>query len=369
MDARLERWAEFAGLLIWLAVGIPAGAGNLVVDPGAAWWICYLAYGAVLVIAAMTHRADWFSRLTMIQVPLGVAAFVLDPGYGFSSVLLIVSAAAAALVWRTRWALLTVAGQTATVGLARIVHDHGPTDLLPVAEAALFAGFQLFAVSMVKLAHGERRARRELAAANVALAAAQLQLTESARVAERLRIARDMHDVVGHQLTALAVNLEVAAHLDDASIRASVAQSHDLAKAALSDLRGAVSRMRVSSVDSLEVQLKTMLREVPGLTVHLSVDPGLVIGQLDRDEAVLRCCQEIVTNAVRHARASQVWITVARTDAGIVVLGRDDGRGSAGAQPGHGLLGMRERFEALGGTLAICPASRDGFQVEARLPR
>jgi signal transduction histidine kinase len=283
-------------------------------------------------------------------------------------VLLVVSAVAAALLLPLSATLAVVAAQAlAMVGL-RTIRGHGPTDLLPIAEAGIFAGFQLFAVTMVESGLRERRRRSELAALNVELTAAQARLTESTRAAERLRIARDMHDTLGHQLTALAVNLEVASHLVDGPAREPVEQSRLLAKQTLRDVRSAVSQMR-DRPTHLDAALSGMFGTVPGLSIHLSVDPSITAGDPARDEALLRCSQEIVTNAIRHADADNVWITISQTDDAILVLGRDDGHGPHGdhhVTAGNGLRGMRERFEQLGGTVNFSAAG--GFTVEAKLP-
>ena len=111
-----------------------------------------------------------------------------------------------------------------------------------------------------------------------------------------------------------------------------------------------------------------MFKDVPGLTVHVTVASDLPAGEPARDETLVRCSQEIVTNAIRHAGAENVWITIGHGESGILVLGRDDGRGSPRATPGNGLLGMRERFEQLGGAVTFGASPIGGFEVEARLP-
>jgi len=371
MHSRFHQWIGFAGLLIWVAVGLPVAAADLVVRPGLGWWAIYLLYGGILAVGlvpAVDRQRRLALGLLFAQLLTGLAVFALDGGYGFSSVLLVVSAVAAALLLPLRATLAVVAAQSlAMVGL-RTTWGHGPTDLLPIAEAGIFAGFQLFAVTMVESGLRERRRRSELAALNVELTAAQARLTESTRAAERLRIARDMHDTLGHQLTALAVNLEVASHLVDGPAREPVEQSRLLAKQTLRDVRSAVSQMRDRPTD-LDAALSGMFGTVPGLSIHLSVDPSISAGDPARDEALLRCSQEIVTNAIRHADADNVWITISQTDDAILVLGRDDGHGPHGGHlvtAGNGLRGMRERFEQLGGTVNFSAAG--GFTVEAKLP-
>ncbi len=126
---------------------------------------------------------------------------------------MILNGCCAAFVLPIRVTAGLVAVQTLAIAVSRSLWDHGPTDLMPVAEAGVFAGFQIFAVLMIEIGLRERRARAELAALNLELSTAQTRLAESSRTAERLRIARDMRDAIGHELTALAVHLEVAAHL------------------------------------------------------------------------------------------------------------------------------------------------------------
>jgi signal transduction histidine kinase len=371
MISRLEQLAVGAGLLIWAAVGVPVFAGDLAVPPSPAWWVAFGIFGAALWVSALpavTRQPRLVRILLAVQVAAGLAAFVLDAGYGFSSVFLVVSAGAAALllpVWQT---LVVIAGQTAVVGLGRALWDHGPTDFLPVTEAAIFAGFQLFTLAMVESALRERRSRAELAALNVELTGAQARLAESSRAAERLRISRDLHDLMGHQLTALAVNLEVASHLVEGPAAEHVDRCRILAKEMLTDVREVVSQLRDPPLD-LETTLRSVLGAVPGLAIHLAVDPRLAPGDARRAEALLRCTQEIVTNTVRHAGAENLWIGISQSSDGILVRAEDDGHGSPhDVSPGNGLTGMEERLAQLGGSVTYRSRSGSGFGVQAVLP-
>src|SRR6185295_3006205 len=116
----------------------------------------------------------------------------------------------------------------------------------------------------------------------------------------------------------------------------------------------------------LREALRTLVEDLPGLTVHLALPDRLVIDDAARAHCVLRCVQEIVTNTLRHARADNLWITIEQDDSGITVDTRDDGRGAAAVEPGNGLSGMRARLEELGGFLRIAPAP--SFAVTAQLP-
>jgi signal transduction histidine kinase len=370
MTVRLERWAAAAGLVCWAAIGVPVVAGNLIVAPSGWWWVAYLTYGLLLGVAMLpprAHLAPLSSALLAAQLLAGAAAFVLDGGYGFSSAFLIMNVAAAALLLPLWMTGTLIAAQTVLIVAARWWWNHGPTDFLPIVEAAVFAALQVFVAAMVEVARRERRARAEAAALTVELTAAQSRLAEASRTTERLRIARDMHDTIGHQLTALAVNLEVATHLADGAAAAHVERSRRLAKEMLRDVRELVSRTREPELD-LQSALHSLFSGVPGLAVHLSVDSHLRVTDTAQVEAVLRCAQEVLTNTLRHADASNLWVTLTQTSDRIDVRARDDGRGDSRVNAGHGLTGMRERFEELGGTVDFHTRAGAGFQVDASLP-
>jgi signal transduction histidine kinase len=370
MTIRLELWGAAAGLVCWAAVGVPVLAGDLVVAPSGWWWAAYLTYGLLLGVAVLPLRAHLASLspvLLAAQLLAGAAAFVLDGGYGFSSALLIINVGTAALLLPLWMTGALVAAQTVLIVAARWWWNHGPTNFLPMVEAAVFAALQVFVAAMVEVARRERRARAKAAALTVELTAAQSRLAEASRTTERLRIARDMHDTIGHQLTALAVNLEVATHLADGAAAAYVERSRRLAKDMLSDVRELVSRTREPELD-LQSALHSLFSGVPGLAVHLTVDSQLQVTDTAQVEAVLRCAQEVLTNTLRHSSASNLWVTLTQTSDRIDVCARDDGRGDSRVNAGHGLTGMRERFEELGGTVDFHTRAGAGFQVDASLP-
>lgn len=100
--------------------------------------------------------------------------------------------------------------------------------------------------------------------------------------------------------------------------------------------------------------------------MHLTVADDLPDLDDETTEAVVRCVQEMLTNAVRHAQAENVWVDVTSPAGGLVVAARDDGRGSDRVVPGYGLTGMRERVHALSGRLEV--DGSDGFRVTVVLP-
>ena len=212
------------------------------------------------------------------------------------------------------------------------------------------------------------RARDELSKVNSELRATQSLLAENTRVAERVRIARDLHDVVGHHLTALTLNLEVATHLTEGRALEHVQQAHSLAKLLLADVREVVSDMRESDRVDFSRALQTLVEGVPEPRIHLELGEDAAMTDPRKAQVLLRCVQEIITNSVRHARARNLWISLQITPNSLLLSANDDGRGADEIEPGNGLLGMRERLEQLGGRLEIESSHGAGFGLQAWMP-
>jgi signal transduction histidine kinase len=238
-----------------------------------------------------------------------------------------------------------------------------------IASAGAFGGFQLFAVAAASLALSESRAVQALASTNAELTATRELLAENTRVAERLRISRDLHDTLGHHLTALSIQLEVASRLSDGAAANHIAEAHAIAKLLLAEVRSVVSTLRGGSRIDLSQALRA-LSVVPGpLSIHLDMPERLVLNDAAQAHTLLRCVQEIITNTARHASAENLWITIAQRADGIDLQARDDGRGSIDVQWGNGLRGMRERFEEYAGRIEVRSTPGQGFEVRGFMPR
>ncbi len=191
---------------------------------------------------------------------------------------------------------------------------------------------------------------------------------EHGRLAERLRIARELHDSVGHRLTALGMHLEVASRQGRPEPGESLVAARELARGAMTDLRTAVERLRDDDRIDVAAALQLLAADIPSPRIHLRVPERVCADDPAAALTLLRLAQEIITNAVRHSRADNVWIDVATLDSGIEVSARDDGVGTDAVRPGNGLRGMRERLEGAGGRLSIVTALGAGFRVLATLP-
>lgn len=196
---------------------------------------------------------------------------------------------------------------------------------------------------------------------------------------ERLRIARDLHDVVTHSMVAINVQAGVAAHLldrDTEQARASLLDIKRVSGEALSDLRSALDVVRgddrgapvaptarLPRVDELATGLRAA-----GVVVDTTVDAGVDRLPPEVDEAAFRIVQEALTNVLRHARPRRATVSV-RADGDLVQVDvRDDGRSATHGPHGNGITGMHARAAALGGTVTAGPGPEGGWHVAARIP-
>jgi signal transduction histidine kinase len=219
----------------------------------------------------------------------------------------------------------------------------------------------------------------ELEAAKAALEAAQRREAEVAVLRERERLARDLHDSLGHALVALSVQLEAVQRLyrvDPEQASAQVDEMKALTRSSMDALRRSLAGLRAPGLGdrALGPALQALcidLGERTGAQIHCQIDEGVNYVNTTLAEALWRVTQEALTNVERHAQASRLQVSLACEPSGVVLRVRDDGIGlspEAESSPDHfGLRGMRERVEGLGGTLSL-RGDRDGTLVEACLP-
>ena len=231
------------------------------------------------------------------------------------------------------------------------------------------------------------RARRlhteALEAKNRALEAAQHELARQAVTEERLRIARELHDVVAHSMSVVAVHAgtgRMVAAADPAAAERALATIEETTRSALAEMRQLLGVLR--SGDGVEPaalvpapglgDLDSLVAEVgrSGVDVELRVHGDRPAVPPGVDLSAYRVVQEALTNVLKHAGPARAVVDVRYTETCVTVEVTDDGRGSAApASPGgHGLAGMRERVAVHGGELDAGPLEAGGFRVAARFP-
>lgn len=186
---------------------------------------------------------------------------------------------------------------------------------------------------------------------------------------ERLRIARELHDVLGHNLALINVQAGAALHGKDAAkSEEALATIKRTSKDALRELRATLGMLRQADTPSL-ARVAELAESVggSGLTVRTEIDGTARELPPDVEHAAFRVVQEALTNVARHAAARTVVVRIGYTDHDVSVQIDDDGKGGK-AKPGNGIRGMAERAAALGGELTAAGREDGGFRVRARLP-
>ncbi|HEU4969095.1 MAG TPA: sensor histidine kinase [Sphingomonas sp.] len=375
MTGRFRHWHNWifcvAALAVWLAVGWPVlerlitGAtvrGSAVPDH---WLVPFTLFGAA-VLAAMGLRPRPSLQWTLLCVQLAaVVTMAITVPWAQMSYFLIIIAWQVAMVTTAGKALGWAGFQTLAI-VAALTQTLNP-DFCWVIGNSL--ALQLLLVFTAQALRREAEMARALAQTNRELRSAQAIIANTARDAERLRISRELHDAWGHELTALGLQLEIASHVTGSG-RANdhVMQAKRLARTLLAKVRDVVSALREAERCDLKEALEALAQSIPSPVVHVELSPDVMVGP-DQAHALIRCAQEVVTNSVKHASASNLWLQVTSSGEGVRLVARNDGSPrSAASPPGSGLLGMRERLEHLGGRLAVRKGGDSVFTVDAWLP-
>ncbi|MGN6228679.1 sensor histidine kinase [Dyella sp.] len=378
------RVLRYTGLFTYLCVSLPLWPGNWSLAQVSAWWsnptlsgwiISYLLYGLAYVLLTQPSRIDPSGSrrpvtkiLLMVTITVSAVAVGWFSQSGLSAMLMLVIAVV------LPWHIPVTAGLVWLLGenllLIPVIASYpGWTVGTAILQVCMYMGLSalVFITSTVATQQAEEReAQRRL---NSELRATRALLAESTRIAERMRIARELHDLIGHHLTALSLNLEVASHLANDKAAEHVRKAQATAKHLLSDVREAVSELRQDDAIDLTQALRSLIEGVPGLDVHVQTPPRFSVEDPRRAQVLLRCAQEIITNTARHAGARNLWLHFAYAEDGMLGLhARDDGRGAANYTPGNGMSGMRERLAEFGGSVMVDTGAMQGFALTVRLP-
>lgn len=380
-DRRIEQHEliRWAGLFTWACVAIP-----LVMMPFyygeqldlwsySIWVAAQVAFGAAYWTLARSLGQAALGRglvVALLLVMTGAALVVSHASEsGLGGILVLIVSGLLPWVLPTHAGIWWLVGMN--LGLSAVFATMPDSSLLSaLLYCALYLGYSSFTFVLSLVARREADSRFELRQLNSELRATRELLAESSRIAERVRIARDLHDVVGHHLTALSLNLETASHLAEGKAKEHVDRSQSLARLLLSDVREVVGQMRQQDDElNLSQAIERLAEGLPSPRVHLDMPAHFAVKDPQRAQVIMRCVQEIITNAVRHARARNLWIRFEEGPDGLTLSARDDGRGADDAAAGHGLTGMRERLKQFGGRLKWESESGRGFRLEAWLPQ
>lgn len=373
------RVLRLAGLFTWVMVGLPLAYSqfeNLHSRGDMGGWavllfVAYLSFGTSYYWLTHILRSDsptsWLDRGLLLLTISALGVSFLS-GSGLGSILMMVAAGVIPWMLSVRLGVLWLLVSQLAVAPVYYLLLRFPL-FEAVMQSLLYGGFSMFIFVTSLVARQQTEARDEQRRLNSELRATRALLAESARVNERTRISRELHDLLGHQLTALTLNLEVAGHLAEGQALEHVKRSHTLAKLLLGNVREVVSQLRETGAIDLAAALRPLTENVPSLDIQLEIEDPLNVEDPQRAHVLLRCTQEIITNAVRHAGARHLWIKVYREAPDrVVVEARDDGVGADMVNVGNGLRGMRERLQQCGGQLQIETRPGEGFRLRATVP-
>jgi signal transduction histidine kinase len=281
------------------------------------------------------------------------------------AVLLVLVAAQMPAAEAPRWGA-AVLGFANVVLLALFIQFYPPVKALQMEIAYL--AFQLFAALVTAYAYRAFEARAATLRINGELMATRRLLEESARTEERLRLSRELHDIMGHKLTALKLQLALQTRGTAVPRDSPLHHCARITDELLVDVRGVVSSLRESDGIDLHQALRALDPGLPTPRVIFDLDSTVRVPDIRQAEAMLRCAQEGLTNALRHSGAAEVRVTLAGSGEALTLTVVDDGNGSV-IEPGNGLIGLKERLQQLGGQLRIDIRAPRGLALVAILPR
>lgn len=362
----LVRMAGFAGVLA-LLVGVDAMERRRYVgDTPTRPAVVLLTTRALLLVALAAVDSAGLSRPLFVLIP-----FTAYFAFG-----------------RTPSLALAATGVAILVGGFALTVPGWHRDLEHVSDVLMFTIGLVLALSMAEVAVGEQQARgrlqhtlQELEASHARLTAYAERVAELSAATERNRLARDIHDSLGHHLTVVAVQIEKASAFRERDAAVADRALHDAgasARRALDDVRRSVHTLRDEAVFSLADALRELVAQVGDGSLSVTLD---VSGQQQGYDgaqvtALYRAAQEALTNARRHANASRIAVTLVFTESAAQLVVADDGRGLAAggdgvpaAGRGFGLTGMRERVQLVGGDVDVSSGPGAGTRVSVTIPR
>ena len=390
MDQEITTRRENTGFVVTsYVILIAAGVVGLRFDPPAnptIRWAIVILLAAIAVVQIRRPPPD--SPRWRIHAYLGIHGVLiatlmfLQPGWTMFPVLYMTPIMWSILALPLRQGVYWTAGYTVVTAASFAIGMNLGEGLIALfLYGALFAFLGAFAGALARADAARRESQAllaELRQAHEQLREYALRVEELAVVEERNRLAREMHDTLGHRLTVASVQLEAAQRLcptDAERAAGMIGTVREQVREALGELRGTVATLRAPI--EADLQLRSAL---PRLIDHFEKATGLTVHQvLPADMpplpdahrlAIFRAVQEALSNIQRHADAGQVWLVLNVTDKAVTLLVSDDGKGivSNGEPAGFGLQGLNERAGQLGGEMHTEPRRGGGTQLSFRLP-
>lgn len=344
--------------------------------------VAYIAIGIYgYAFAARSGKIGFHLAYFSMQILLGGMIVHLGKGEGFNAMVLLPLAGHSVVLLPQAWRVIV----NLLIVMAYVVALNIFSADWSVVWSGLpiFLAGQIFIVVFTQMAVNEEKARSEveklvgdLGAANQRLREYALQAEELAITKERNRLAREIHDGLGHYLTTIHMQIQAARavmKIDPQKAQDALHTAQNLTQEALVDVRRSVASFRDHPVEGqpLEKEIDKMLKGCDGMGISSDFK---VLGS-SRDLSpqsqltIYRAVQEGVNNTCKHSHAERIWVTLDYTQREFIrLMIQDDGVGSSNIDGGFGLMGMRERVNLLNGEFNIATAAGDGFKLEICIP-
>lgn len=340
-------------------------------------WVVFTLILDMLICSGVIYQLDFNYNGLLLLVFANVIAYVKD---GKMKLFFVVLAIVGYLV--ADYELLSIYMPLYNIDdYIRYYSSNSQQYLFSVYNVILSLNIILFIVYCVYVINAQRGTIEEVNLLYRELRTANEQLKEYADMAERMaqtrernRLAREIHDTLGHTLTGIATGLDACLALMDVSPEQTKKQLELLSKVSregIKDIRRSVNELRPDSLErlSLEVAIRKMVTDMSqasDVQIFFETDEKHLKFDEDEENAIYRVIQESITNAVRHGKAKRIWITLKRIDGEIILVIRDDGIGCEEIKNGFGTKHIKERIEMLRGTVTF--DGQHGFTVTARIP-
>ena len=358
-----------------LAVVIAVLLNDLTMFTDGRWltFIIGILVFVILVVTASRNLGTILSAILLIAQTLTVIFLIESSQWFFlTPMLTFVTVSSAQMTLPRRWANGLAVLLTIIIGILFAISQ----GLAAGVQAGLgFAAGFVFIISFTRIAQSEIEARDELAQAHQQLGEYAAQVERLATARERNRLAREVHDSLGHYLTTLNVQLEIAIKLFDSDpgrAREATFKAKQLATEGLEQVRRSVAALRPSPLDDvpLEQAIRNLANEAQSAGLNCAFTQTGTRRPLspDLEIVVYRIAQESLTNIRKHAKAHHAEIQLNYETESVHIYVRDDGVGRQNSQDGIGLSGLRERVQAIGGKIWTENHREGGFVVEATLP-
>ncbi len=347
-DERHLGWTPYAWLIYSLPFLINTYESRLAPLTFAANVAAYLAFLVLYFLGYWVHGR----KLVGVIAAMTLLGFITTPFNNFGASLFIYAGAMVAFIDMNRPRLLYLGMYLAAVAAYGLLTGQPGWFYIPgVVIAGVVGGVNVHYA--------------QVWVSNSKIRMAQSEVEHLAKIAERERIARDLHDVLGHTLSVIALKSELASKLlerDPARAAQEIREVNDVARDALAQVRSAITGYRASG---LSAEFEAMRKAFDTAGVTLTVEAEIVSLPPAHENTLALVLREASTNVLRHAHAKTCRVRLAHQNNVALLEIQDDGKGGE-LREGNGLIGMRERIVALGGSLVR--DGRAGMRLEITLP-